>query len=343
MGGTQTVGRLVGPVLAGLLVGALLPGVAAASSDLPPGGTFVDDDRSVHEGNIEAIAARDVTRGCDPPSNTHFCPVASVTRGEMAAFLRRALELDASPQDHFGDDDGTTFEADINALAHAGITKGCNPPDNDQFCPGGQVTRGEMAAFLKRAFRYGSASTDHFEDDDGHLFEADINAIAGAGVTKGCNPPANDRYCPDAVVARGEMASFLARGLEWTPVELPSKLDLLEDFALACSDSVPQYCRADGEWPAGERFYIRHSWVLPEEHTPEEQRGFEADGTEFRLYVNGTRQQLEHAYVDVGDELERRWTIDLPEGMEPGTSELLGQWWFDGELVIEVDASIEFG
>ncbi len=31
------------------------------------------------------------------------------------------------------------------------ITKGCNPPVNDQFCPNSNVTRGQMAAFLHRA------------------------------------------------------------------------------------------------------------------------------------------------------------------------------------------------
>jgi hypothetical protein len=43
-----------------------------------------------------------------------------------------------------------------------------------------------------------------------HLFHADIDAIADAGVTTGCatNP---SRYCPDRFVTRGEMAAFLNR------------------------------------------------------------------------------------------------------------------------------------
>ena len=36
-------------------------------------------------------------------------------------------------------------------LAQAGITRGCNPPTNDRFCPTDFVTRGQMAAFLRRA------------------------------------------------------------------------------------------------------------------------------------------------------------------------------------------------
>ncbi len=45
----------------------------------------------------------------------------------------------------------SVFEADIDALAASGVTKGCNPPHNDMYCPNNPVTRGQMAAFLYRA------------------------------------------------------------------------------------------------------------------------------------------------------------------------------------------------
>ena len=69
----------------------------------------------------------------------------------MAAFLVRALGLTDGGSTDFVDDDGSTFEADIEKLAAAGITKGCNPPANDRFCPKDYVTRETMAAFLVRA------------------------------------------------------------------------------------------------------------------------------------------------------------------------------------------------
>ncbi len=50
-----------------------------------------------------------------------------------------------------------------------------------------------------------------FTDDDGSIFEADIEWMATNGVTSGCNPPANDNYCPDADVTRGQMAAFMKR------------------------------------------------------------------------------------------------------------------------------------
>jgi hypothetical protein len=42
---------------------------------------------------------------------------------------------------------------------------------------------------------------------------ADITAIKNAGITAGCNPPANTLYCPEQAVRRDQMASFLGRGL----------------------------------------------------------------------------------------------------------------------------------
>jgi hypothetical protein len=110
----------------------------------------------------------------------------------------------------FRDDDGSMFEHDIERLAAAGVTHGCNPPANDRFCPDKRATRAETASLLARALRLPAAG-DAFRDDEASLFEADIDAIAAAGLTKGCNPPANDRFCPDDYVTRGQVAAFLAR------------------------------------------------------------------------------------------------------------------------------------
>jgi hypothetical protein len=132
----------------------------------------------------------------------------------MAAFLVRGLGLTDSLDDLFTDDESSIFEADIEKLAAAGVTRGCNPPLNDRFCPDESVTRGQMAAFLVRALGYtAGVGSDQFSDDDGSIFEADVERLAEAGVTKGCNPPTNDRFCPDAPVTRAQMAAFLHRAI----------------------------------------------------------------------------------------------------------------------------------
>lgn len=107
--------------LAALAAVAALPVLAA---DLPQGGSFSDDDGSVHEGYIEAIAELGITRGCNPPDNTRFCPDDSVTRGQMAAFLVRALGYaDNGGGNLFVDDDDSGFQNDIDRLPTAGVTR----------------------------------------------------------------------------------------------------------------------------------------------------------------------------------------------------------------------------
>lgn len=46
--------------------------------------------------------------------------------------------------------DTNIFHGDIAWLADNGVTQGCNPPTNDMFCPSDNVTREQMAAFMKR-------------------------------------------------------------------------------------------------------------------------------------------------------------------------------------------------
>lgn len=199
------------PVVLGLVGAVALPVVAA----LPPGGTFTDDDGSVHEGYIEALVAEGITSGC---AAGLFCPDEALTRGQMAAFLNRALTLAPGNGDTFADDDESIFESDIERLVAAGITRGCNPPANTEFCPDDSVTRGQMAAFLVRAFEYvDGAGSDAFSDDDESVFESDIERLAAAGVTLGCNPPDNDLFCPNEPVTRAQMATFLGRALGLTP------------------------------------------------------------------------------------------------------------------------------
>lgn len=115
----------------------LMVGVTVAvAGTLPPGGTFTDDDGNVHEANIEAFAAEGITQGCNPPTNDMFCPDSPVTRAQMATFLVRALDLPAAAGS-FTDTAGSVHEANIGALATAGITRGCNPQS--------KITRSQIA------------------------------------------------------------------------------------------------------------------------------------------------------------------------------------------------------
>jgi lysyl oxidase len=143
-----------------------------------------------------------ITTGCAP---LLYCTNSSVTRGQMASFLARAMHLPATANDFFTDDETSIYEADINRTAEAGIFTGCG---SGRACPEGLVSRAEMAAFLARALDLPATGTDFFTDDEGSIHEADINRLAAAGITTGCG---GTSYCPTAVVRRGEMAALLYR------------------------------------------------------------------------------------------------------------------------------------
>src|SRR5690606_42007941 len=83
---------------------------------------------------VEWLASRGITRGCNPPDDNLFCVDEVVTRGQMAAFLYRALLLPVSSQT-FSDTAAHPLADDVAALASARITKRCNPPDNKVFYP----------------------------------------------------------------------------------------------------------------------------------------------------------------------------------------------------------------
>ncbi len=52
---------------------------------------------SPHNDNIAAIAAVGITKGCNPPDYTQYCPNGLVTREEMASFLARTAGLGSNP------------------------------------------------------------------------------------------------------------------------------------------------------------------------------------------------------------------------------------------------------
>jgi hypothetical protein len=151
-----------------------------------------------------------VTKGASP---VLFDPLASMTRGQLAAFLVRALDLPpATGPSRFTDTSGSVFVRDIERLASAGVTKGCNPPANTRYCPERTVTRGEVAAMIARVRDLPPPpARDRFTDDDGSVFERDLERMAAADLLRGCNPPANTRICPTAPVTRSQMVTILHR------------------------------------------------------------------------------------------------------------------------------------
>jgi Leucine-rich repeat (LRR) protein len=200
----------------GLVVALLLSLVGIAGAQVDDSGesleqqAFTDTAGSVFRGAIDELAARGITRGCNPPANTRYCPDDPVTRGQMAIFIVRGFDLPATSTDFFFDDNGKVYEDAVNRLAAAGLTQGCG---SGRYCGDETISRGEMAAFLSRAKNLPNSTTDHFVDDNTSIFEPGINKVADARITLGCNPPANTNFCPNDNVTRGQMAGFIIRAL----------------------------------------------------------------------------------------------------------------------------------
>jgi hypothetical protein len=179
----------------------------------------------VAEGNgaydyIYTMYNLDITTGYDDDT---YRPAGNVTRGQMAAFIIRAL---------FGDDftyEDTPHFTDVTEATHPvlfkyiqkmyeeGITFGYA---DGTYRPAGNVTRGQMAAFIIRGIfgdDFSYEDTPHFTDvtEATHpvLFKY-IQKMYEEGITTGY---ADNTYRPSQPVTRGQMAAFIIRGFMNVP------------------------------------------------------------------------------------------------------------------------------
>jgi hypothetical protein len=191
---------------------AVPTGVDDSCRDAPPVPAFTDIAGNVHRNAIACATGEGIASGLTP---TTYGVDREVTRGQMAAFIARTVRaaggtLPTSAPDAFADDQGHLFEADINALAAAGIVTGKAP---GRFDPAAVVPRDQMATFLVRAHEHVTgeqlpAGPDAFDDDDRSAHQASIDKAADAGLTGGVGPRT---YAPERTVRRDQMASFLIR------------------------------------------------------------------------------------------------------------------------------------
>ncbi|HWP41776.1 MAG TPA: S8 family serine peptidase [Blastocatellia bacterium] len=177
----------------------------AAFNDVPEGHLFYND--------IGKLSARGITAGC---GGANYCPEASVTRQEMAAFIIKSLGqlnppqpsmqrfLDVPPQN--------PFYAFIGELAVRQITFGCG---GGNYCPTEPVLRDQMAAFILKAlgeFNPPEPPFQRFLDvPPTSLFYRFIDRLAVLQITAGCG---GGNYCPSQPVTRAEMAAFLVRAFD---------------------------------------------------------------------------------------------------------------------------------
>jgi len=149
-----------------------------------------------------------ITDAC-PTVGSLTCPELAVTRDEMAWFLWQfrgtPLAAVAAEFDDVALD--TSYRPAVDWLAETGITLGCTATS---YCPAGTVTRAEMAAFLWRLEGSPEGSTPAgFGDVPADFFAGPaIDWLLASDTTTGCTASS---YCPQDLVTRAEMFTFLQR------------------------------------------------------------------------------------------------------------------------------------
>lgn len=76
------------------------------------------------------------------------------------------------------------------------------------------------------------AINDFTDVPDSNVFHDDISWLKASGVTFGCNPPANDEFCPTDNVSRQQMAAFMRRFAKYIGAEdgIPDVADTVDGF-----------------------------------------------------------------------------------------------------------------
>lgn len=211
------------------------PATLPEFNDVPPAASYFNAANLMFEAGV--------TEGCvssTDPTTRQFCPDNDVTREEMAAFIVRAVTGTPSPTiysptPYFMDvDSSNPFFPHIQKLKELGITSGCS---QNLFCPTAASPRWEVAMLMMRArlslngASFTFSPTPYFADvptdveGNGQPFPF-IQRSYEEHITNGCGTDPLI-YCPDALVTRGEMASFIMRGLFNQTMALPFGAPLL--------------------------------------------------------------------------------------------------------------------
>ncbi len=189
---------------------------AVAENDGADGGDgvplFVDVVEGEARDAVESLAALGVFEDteCEPGL---LCPGRPLQRWEAAVWLVRLLDGDEAPgagPGGPGDGDGVWWLPYVERLAELGVVM-CSE-GTDASCLDGSMTRGEAAGLLVLAFGLGADTDDAgFVDVEGSGYAAAIDALAEAGITKGCQGGDAWKFCPQSRLSRRHMALFLYR------------------------------------------------------------------------------------------------------------------------------------
>lgn len=162
------------------------------------------------------------------PTTTPTTPTTAPVVGGTARTIQRACTTGVVGAAFT--DVGPTHAAGVRCISGWQVAAGTSPTT---FSPTGPITRAQLATFVANLASAAGrplprSATDHFDDDDGSVHEGNINRVAAAGIMGS----ADRRFSPDLAVARGSMATVVAKSYRYrTGVALAAGLDSFTDVA----------------------------------------------------------------------------------------------------------------
>jgi methionine-rich copper-binding protein CopC len=196
---------------AAIVASAIAPAASAAEQH-----PFTDVNSNYDEA-VSYLYNNEITSGL---TETTFGTTASLTRGDAAVIIARALELDTDNAPDAGFEDVNSRVAGaVNALVDAEIISGYS---DTEFKPAEQLSRGAMAKILVNAYELSDYAVDTEFTDLTATFKEYIEALYGAGITGG---KTETTYGTNLDITRGEFAVLLHRSTQIVdpapePVEL---------------------------------------------------------------------------------------------------------------------------
>jgi trimeric autotransporter adhesin len=136
-----------------------------------------------------------------------FEPESKMTRAQAAQLFTNIFGIaDENLTEDFSDvSEKDWFHDAVAAVLEHEIMNGMG---NGKFAPEANLTRGQMAAIVVRAYELEDheGSEHDFSDIDGHMFEKEIAILADLGLIDGVGA---GKFAPDAEVTRAQMAQFI--------------------------------------------------------------------------------------------------------------------------------------
>lgn len=170
------------------------------------GGRFSDTRNHWAEKEINYLSSLGIISGY---TNGSFKPDISVTRGQTAIMLARALNLDLANRPNPGFKDVSTKHSAYKHIA-AIIDEGIYPKGVN-YSPDKALTREEMARMIVNAYSLTGQKNIIFKDvSKSYWAQPYISVLAENGITAGYS---NGTFKPKDVVTRGQFSVFLSRVL----------------------------------------------------------------------------------------------------------------------------------